>query len=355
MPSGRCGAMSRTTAPLPEPTSETVAPRIRCGPISAATSPQAPTGTHTITRSAPATAAALSSATRSASPSSATRRRVAAERAVATISRTVPCARAAWAIDEPIRPTPIKARRLYNGAGRLTLNSLYGWLRAPLTFPSFAQKFLQRGAHEPVRFFGADTHSQRIRELVAADLTQNESARGEERVGVLGGASPCLREMDEQEIGDARGHLEPELFEFLRQPSEPAIVVLTRALLVCVIFDRCDAGSDRGRTDVERTAYAVNGGNDVGRTKHPTQTQGGEAVNFGEGTGHDHIVARGDELNAGFVVVAPYIFGIGRIQHEHHLRRQAAMQPLDLIEGDVGAGRIVRIGEKDDLCLLRHR
>ena len=51
--------MSRTTAALTEPTSETVAPGIRCGPISAATSPQAPTGTQTMTRSAPATAAAL--------------------------------------------------------------------------------------------------------------------------------------------------------------------------------------------------------------------------------------------------------------------------------------------------------
>src|SRR5580693_5928368 len=164
-----------------------------------------------MTRSAPA--AALVSTTWSASPSSATRWRVAAERAVATISRTVPCARAAWAIDEPIRPTPIKARRLYSGAGRLTLNSLYGWLRAPLTFASFAQKFLQRGDHKPVRFFGADAHSQRIRELVAADLTQNESARGEKRIGVLGGASLCLREVDEQEVGDARGYLEPERFE----------------------------------------------------------------------------------------------------------------------------------------------
>ena len=33
-PVGRCGAMSRTTAPLTEPTSETIAPGLRCGPIS---------------------------------------------------------------------------------------------------------------------------------------------------------------------------------------------------------------------------------------------------------------------------------------------------------------------------------
>ena len=35
---------------------------------------------------------------------------------LATISRTAPCARAARAIEEPMRPTPISARRLNNGA-----------------------------------------------------------------------------------------------------------------------------------------------------------------------------------------------------------------------------------------------
>ena len=55
--------MSRTTEPLTEPTSETVAPFIRCGPISLATAPQAPTGMQTMTRSAPSTAAALLSTT----------------------------------------------------------------------------------------------------------------------------------------------------------------------------------------------------------------------------------------------------------------------------------------------------
>ena len=51
-PAGMWGAMSRTTAALTEPTSETVAPGLRCGPISFATAPQAPIGTQTITRSA---------------------------------------------------------------------------------------------------------------------------------------------------------------------------------------------------------------------------------------------------------------------------------------------------------------
>ena len=110
-PAGMWGAMSRTTAALTEPTSETVAPGFRCGPMSFATAAQAPIGTQTITRSAPATAAALLSTTSSASPSSRMRCRVGSERDVATISRTRPSARAARAIEPPIRPTPISVRR----------------------------------------------------------------------------------------------------------------------------------------------------------------------------------------------------------------------------------------------------
>src|ERR1700685_4474923 len=100
-----------------------------------------------MTRSAPAAAAALVSTTWSASPSSATRRRVAAERAVATISRTAPCARAARAIEEAITPTPSSARRLNSGAD------------APFVVTAsrgFGQKILERGDHEAVRLLGAN-------------------------------------------------------------------------------------------------------------------------------------------------------------------------------------------------------
>ena len=142
--------MSRTMAPLTEPTSETTAPGLRWVPISRAISPQAPTGAQAMTRSAPAAAAALVSTTWSASPSSATRRRVAAERAVATISRTAPCARAARAIEEPIRPTPSSARRLNSGADAaffVTASRRLG------------QEILERGDDEAVRLLGANTQT----------------------------------------------------------------------------------------------------------------------------------------------------------------------------------------------------
>ena len=57
---GRWGAMAAITASLTEPTSVTIAPGARCGPICSATAPHAPTGTDTITRSAPLTASPAS-------------------------------------------------------------------------------------------------------------------------------------------------------------------------------------------------------------------------------------------------------------------------------------------------------
>src|SRR5262249_34514342 len=108
----------------------------------------------------------------------------------------------------------------------------------------------------------------------------NESARREERVGVFGSPSLRLREVNEQEVRRAWGYCQPKLFEFLRQPGEPAIVVLARAFLVRVIFDRRDAGCDRRAIDVKRAADAVDRGDDMRRTEHPTQAQGGEAVDF---------------------------------------------------------------------------
>ena len=61
------GPMSRTIAPLTEPTSDTIALRLSGAARSRlAISPQAPTGAQTMTRSAPATAAAAVSTTWSA-------------------------------------------------------------------------------------------------------------------------------------------------------------------------------------------------------------------------------------------------------------------------------------------------
>ena len=76
-----------------------------------------------------------------------------------------------------------------------------------------------------------------------------------------------FREMDQHEIGDARRHLETELADLRRQPGEPARIVLARALLMRDVLDRGDAGGDRRRRDVERTADAVEGVDDMRRVR----------------------------------------------------------------------------------------
>jgi len=110
-PCGTCGATALITARLTEPTSVSVAPGARCGPISSATAPIAPTGTQSTTRSAPCTASAALSVTRSTRPISRATPRVSAERAVPTISPASPARRIASDIEPAISPSPIRATR----------------------------------------------------------------------------------------------------------------------------------------------------------------------------------------------------------------------------------------------------
>ena len=73
--------------------------------------PNNPTGTASTTRSAPATAAAALSQTRSQRPSSSATARVSAVLAKPTISPARPPARIACAMDDAISPSPISATR----------------------------------------------------------------------------------------------------------------------------------------------------------------------------------------------------------------------------------------------------
>ena len=84
---------------------------------------------------------------------------------------------------------------------------------------------------------------------------------------------------------------------------------------------------------------------------HPAEAQIGKAIDLREGARHHHVLGGRDEFEARLVVVAADIFGIGRVEHQHHVRRQARMQALDLVERQIGAGRIVGIGEEHDLGL----
>ena len=61
--------------------------------------------------------------------------------------------------------------------------------------------------------------------------------------------------------------------------------------------------------------------------------------------GHHGIVGGCHQLDADLVVVARHVVGIGGVQHQEHMRRQASAQPLHFVERQIGPGRVVRVGE----------
>ena len=158
--------------------------------------------------------------------------------------------------------------------------------------------------------------------------------------------------MDEQEIADARRDLEAQGLDLAGEPGEPFLVVLDGLRDMRLVLDRGDAGGHGRAVDVERAADAVDRIDDVGRRHHPAEAQVGEAVDLREGAGHHHVLGGRDEFEPRLVIVAADVFRIGRVEHQHHMRRQARVQALHLVEGEVGARRVVGIGEEDDLGLL---
>ena len=168
----------------------------------------------------------------------------------------------------------------------------------------------------------------------------------EEAVRLGGGAAGLVRKAQQQEIADARDDLDAELADRLGEPGQPAGVVLDRGLGVGDILHGRDAGLERRTVDVEGSPDAVQGVADRRRAIAPADAQRREAIDLGEGPGHHDVLGRGGELQAGGIIVAPHIFGIGGVEHQKHVRRQGRMQPLDLGEGQVGAGRVVGIGQE---------
>ncbi len=109
----------------------------------------------------------------------------------------------------------------------------------------FAKKSLSAATTRRFASSVPTRQAQRVRQFVGGGLAQDQSARGEERVRVLGGAALGLRKVDQHEIGDARRHFQTELADLFRQPGEPARIVLARTLLMRDVLDRRDAGGDR--------------------------------------------------------------------------------------------------------------
>ena len=120
------------------------------------------------------------------------------------------------------------------------------------------------------------------------------------------------------------------------------------------VLDRGDRRQHRRRRDVERPANPVDRIDDVGRAEHPADPQRRQPVDLGEGVRHHGVFGGRHQFDAELVIVARHVVGIGGVEHQQHMRRQAGAQPLDLVERQIGPGRVVRVGEPHQLGARRH-
>src|SRR5690606_28354770 len=93
-----------------------------------------------------------------------------------------------------------------------------------------AEEFGKRRYDEAVRFFRTDGHAQRIRQLVGLEPPQHEAALDEKIVCFLRSLPFLSREVDENEITDARRHPEAKSLQLFGEPRQPALVMRDRAL-----------------------------------------------------------------------------------------------------------------------------
>jgi hypothetical protein len=110
-----------------------------------------------------------------------------------------------------------------------------------------------------------------------------------------------------------------------------------------------DAGGYRRAVDVEGAADAVHRVDHMGRADHPAEAQAGEPVDLRKGAGHDDVLGVRHELQPRPVIVAPHVLGIGCVEDEKRMLRQAGMEALDLVERQVGPGRVVGVRQENDL------
>ena len=109
---------------------------------------------------------------------------------------------------------------------------------------------------------------------------QHKASLGQERIGIGRGLALLEREMDQNKIGHARRHLEPEFADLLGEPVAPLLGVRLRHLNVRRVLDRRHRRQHRRRRDVERSADPIYRIDDMCRSEHPADPQRGEPVDL---------------------------------------------------------------------------
>src|SRR5271154_906709 len=333
--SGRWGAIAAITSVFTEPTSDTTAPGFSAGPTSRAIASFAPTGAQKITRSARAAADAVGRYS-SPRPSASARRRTSREASAKTIAPAALTRRAARAIEDPISPTPTMATQSKTGSANSgpSLSTMTHVLR----------ESGQRFDDPSIGRLGPDRQAQTVGKPIGPNRAEDESARAQIRVRRRRTAIP--RKTHEHEIADAGNGLESDSVNPLADPRQPMRIVRRGRGHVTLVRDRRTPGGERRGVDVERTPHPVQRRNHGRRRVGPPQTQARQSMNLRKRAQHNHVFATRDQFHARRVIIFLDIFRIGRVENEKDFRRHCRLKSLDFLDWQIGAGRIVRIGEE---------
>ena len=95
----------------------------------------------------------------------------------------------------------------------------------------------------------------------------------------------------------------------------------------------------RRRRDVERPADAVEHVGDVRRAIGPAEPQPRQPVDLRERARHHRVLGGRHQLEAGLVVVAAHVFGIGRVEHQQRHRGGSACVQAAHLAGTAGRCR----------------
>ena len=194
-PAGICGPTSRSTAVFTEPTSLTIAPGLRAGAISLASSPN---DAHRSRQHDQIGVAYAFGDVVMHRVGKTHRARSLAGFLTMGIARDV-----AGDLPAPNRHAPSTTRSGRHRSARLFRRpvSRRRSFRAPL-------KFRQRRDHPAVGVFGADGETQAMWQAVIGDGTQNQPARTEKSVSFRAGFD--IGEMDQNEVSDAVVHAQSQ-------------------------------------------------------------------------------------------------------------------------------------------------
>ena len=139
--------------------------------------------------------------------------------------------------------------------------------------------------------------------------------------------------------------------ELLRQPGKPLVIMGDGALDMRLVGDRRSAGSKCRGADIEGPPNAVQHVGDMGRAIGPAEAQRSQAIDLRESARHHDIVEWSRRARCPI-----------HSRCAAHIRRKPRRAPagspaagrhggVSLHDRNIGAGRVVGIGEEDDARL----